>query len=49
MNFLPTIMAFGTLEAWMNDRRNVIRFLLARILLMTAMVLAFSFFFLTRQ
>ncbi|WP_216918648.1 hypothetical protein [Synechococcus sp. CCAP 1479/9] len=49
MNLFPTLQASGTLEAWMSDKRNVIRFLLARILLMTAMVLAFSFFFLTRQ
>lgn len=48
MNFPPTIKAFGTREAWMNDRRNVIRFLLARVLLMTAMVLVFSFFYLTQ-
>jgi hypothetical protein len=48
MNFPPTLQAFGTLEAWMNDRRNVIRFLLVRVLLMAAMVLAFSFFYLTQ-
>lgn len=45
--------AFGALpaplEAWMNDRRNVIRFLLARSLLMTAMVLAFHYLYLSRQ
>ncbi|WP_159819061.1 hypothetical protein [Cyanobium sp. Copco_Reservoir_LC18] len=46
--FLPATKAYGTLEAWMNDKRNVIRFLLARVLLMTVMVLAFSYFYLTQ-
>jgi hypothetical protein len=48
MNSFPTLKAFGTVEAWINDRRNVIRFLLGRVLLMTAMVLAFSFFYLSQ-
>jgi hypothetical protein len=40
---LPTALRpFGWLDAWMSERKNVIRFLLARVLLMTAMVLAFS-------
>jgi hypothetical protein len=42
MNLPITFKPFGWLDAWMNERRNVIRFLLARVLLMTAMVLAFS-------
>jgi hypothetical protein len=48
MMFLPSIKAFGSLEAWMNDKRNVIRFLLVRLLLMTAMVVAFSFLYLSQ-
>jgi hypothetical protein len=32
----------GWLEAWMSEKKNVIRFLLGRLLLMTAMVLAFT-------
>ncbi len=49
MMFLSSIKAFGSLEAWINEKRNVIRFLLARILLMTGMILAFSFFFLSQS
>lgn len=45
---LPSIKAFGSLEAWMNRQQNVMRFLLVRVLLMTAMVLAFSFLFLSQ-
>jgi len=32
---------FGWLDTWMSERKNVIRFLLARVLLMAAMVLTF--------
>jgi nitrate/nitrite transporter NarK len=48
-----SLKAIGSLQAplegWMNDRHNVIRFLLARFLLMTLMVLAFASLYLTRQ
>jgi hypothetical protein len=49
MMFPPSIKAFGSLEAWMNDKQNVIRFLLVRILLMTGMVVAFSFLYLSQS
>lgn len=49
MTLLHPIKVFRSLEAWMNDKRNEIRFLLARLLLMTAMVVAFSFLYLTQQ
>jgi hypothetical protein len=49
MMFPAAIKTFGSIEAWMNDKRNVIRFLLARLLLMTAMVLTFSLFYLTQS
>ncbi|WP_216904373.1 hypothetical protein [Synechococcus sp. CCY 9618] len=49
----PSLRALGALQApldaWMNDRRNVIRFLLVRFSLMTVMVLAFGFFYLSRK
>ena len=32
---------FGWLDTWMSDRKNVIRFLLARVLVVAAMVLMF--------
>jgi hypothetical protein len=41
MNLPTALRPFGWLEAWMSERKNVIRFLLGRLLLMTAMVLAF--------
>jgi hypothetical protein len=41
MNQPTALRPFGWLEAWMSERKNVIRFLLGRLLLMTAMVLAF--------
>jgi hypothetical protein len=46
--FLPRIKSFEFLEEWMNDKRNVIRFLLVRLLMMTAMVVAFSFLYLSQ-
>ncbi len=39
----------GPLDAWMNDSRNVRRFLLVRFLLMAGMVLAFGSLYLTRK
>jgi hypothetical protein len=42
MNLPNALKPFGWLDAWMSNRKNVIRFLLARVLLMTAMVLAFG-------
>ncbi len=41
MNLPTALKPFGWLEAWMSERKNVIRFLLGRLLLMAAMVLAF--------
>ncbi|MCP9901029.1 hypothetical protein KBZ12_11285 [Cyanobium sp. Cruz CV13-4-11] len=41
MNLPTALKSFGWLEAWMSEKKNVIRFLLGRLLLMTAMVLAF--------
>lgn len=41
MTLPSALKPFGWLDAWMSERKNVIRFLLARLLLMTAMVLAF--------
>lgn len=41
MNQPSALKPFGWLDAWMSDRKNVIRFLLVRVLLMTAMVLTF--------
>jgi len=49
MMSLPSIKAFGSFEAWMNRQQNVMRFLLVRVLLMSAMVLAFSFLFLSHS
>jgi hypothetical protein len=49
MHAPPSIRAFGWLEAWMNNKRNVIRFLLVRFLLMTGMVLAFSVLYLSHS
>ena len=37
------------LDAWMNDSRNVSRFLLVRFLLMAGMVLAFGSLYLSRK
>jgi hypothetical protein len=45
----PTFKVFGALEAWMGEKQNVIRFLLVRTLLMTGMVVAFSFFYLSQS
>jgi hypothetical protein len=42
MSLPSALKPFGSLEAWMSEKKNVIRFLLGRLLLMTAMVLAFS-------
>jgi hypothetical protein len=42
MTLPPSINAFGWLDAWMANKRNVLRFLLVRFLVMAAMVLAFS-------
>ncbi len=49
MHAPPSIRAFGWLETWMNNKRNVIRFLLVRFLLMTGMVLAFSVLYLSHS
>jgi len=42
MTLPSALKPFRWLEAWMSEKKNVIRFLLGRLLLMTAMVLAFS-------
>ena len=42
MNLPTAPKPFGWLDAWMSERKNVIRFLLARLLLMNAMILAIS-------
>ena len=49
MTLPPPINAFGWLEAWMNNKRNVLRFLLVRFLVMAAMVLAFSVLYLSHS
>jgi hypothetical protein len=49
MNLPTALKPFGWLEAWMSNKRNVIRFLLVRFLLMTGMVLAFSVLYLSHS
>ena len=49
MTLPPPINAFGWLEAWMNNKQNVFRFLLVRFLLMASMVLAFSVLYLSHS
>ncbi|MEA5392409.1 hypothetical protein VB738_14190 [Cyanobium gracile UHCC 0139] len=49
MNLPAAFHPFGWLETWMIERKNVIRFLLARVLLMTAMVLSFCILHVSRR
>jgi hypothetical protein len=42
MNLSSAFKPFGWLDAWMSEKKNVIRFLLGRLLLMATMVLAFT-------
>jgi hypothetical protein len=42
MNVTPSVEAFGWLETWMGNKRNVIRFLVVRFIIMASMILAFS-------
>jgi len=51
--FLPARRTIDALQAplaaWMNDPKKVIRFLLIRFQVMTMMVLAFSYLYLSRH
>jgi hypothetical protein len=49
MTLPPSINAFGWLDAWIANKRNVLRFLLVRFLVMAAMVLAFSVLYLSHS